>query len=78
LLTVYQEADLYEKGLSVATTVDSRLQEEAAGAVQAGVARVARRHPGDPTPQGALVALDTGSGRILGDDRRRRFHRESI
>jgi penicillin-binding protein 1A len=48
----------------VATTVDSRLQEEAASAVQAGVAGVAERHPGDPTPQGALVALDTGSGRI--------------
>ena len=30
LLTPYKEADLYEKGLSVATTVDSKLQEEAA------------------------------------------------
>ncbi|WP_319588251.1 PBP1A family penicillin-binding protein [uncultured Desulfobulbus sp.] len=64
LLTAYKEADLYEKGLSVATTVDSKLQEEASSAVQAGVAKVAERHPGNPTPQGALVALDTGSGRI--------------
>ena len=64
LLTTYKEADLYEKGLSVATTVDSGLQEAAASAVQAGVAKVAERHPGDPPPQGALVALDTGSGRI--------------
>jgi len=64
LLTVYKEADLYEKGLSVATTVDSKLQEWAANAVQTGAARVAERHPGDPAPQGALVALDTGSGRI--------------
>lgn len=64
LLTVYKEADLYEKGLSVATTVDSRWQEEAARAVQAGASKVAERHPGNPTPQGALVALDSGSGRI--------------
>ena len=64
LLTVYKEADLYEKGLSVATTVDSRLQEEAAKAVQAGAAKVGERHPGEPAPQGALVALDTDSGRI--------------
>lgn len=64
LLTVYKEADLYEKGLSVATTVDSQLQEEAARAVQAGAAKIADRHPGDPSPQGALVALDTDSGRI--------------
>ncbi len=63
LLTVYKEADLHEKGLSVATTVDGRIQEEAARAVQAGVARVSGRHPGDPSPQGALVALD-GGGRI--------------
>ena len=64
LLTVYQEADLYDKGLSVATTVDSRLQQEAAKAVQAGAAKVVERHPGEPAPQGALVALDTDSGRI--------------
>ena len=48
----------------MATTVDSQLQEEAARAVQAGAAKVADRHPGDPSPQGALVALDTDSGRI--------------
>lgn len=64
LLTVYKEADLYQQGLNVATTVDARLQEAAAGAIQAGAARVAERHPGEPAPQGALVALDTGSGRI--------------
>jgi len=63
LLTVYKEADLYQKGLSVATTVDARLQETAAKAIQAGAAGIAGRHHGPP-PQGALVALDTGSGRI--------------
>ncbi|MCL2340132.1 MAG: penicillin-binding transpeptidase domain-containing protein, partial [Proteobacteria bacterium] len=64
LLTRYTETDLYSKGLHVATTVDARLQEEAARAVQMGVARITARHPGEPAPQGALVALDTGSGRI--------------
>jgi penicillin-binding protein, 1A family len=64
LLTVYTEADLYEKGLQVSTTVDARLQEAAARAVRMGAAGIAARHPGDPAPQGALVALDTGSGRI--------------
>ncbi|WP_306547683.1 penicillin-binding protein 1A [Desulfobulbus sp.] len=64
LLAVYKEADLYAKGLSVATTVDARLQEAAAKAVQAGVIRVAMRHLDTPPPQGALVALDASSGRI--------------
>jgi len=64
LLAMYKEADLYAKGLSVATTVDARLQEAAAKAVQAGVIRVAMRHLDTPPPQGALVALDASSGRI--------------
>ncbi|MGE4560747.1 MAG: penicillin-binding protein 1A [Desulfobulbus sp.] len=65
LLETYSEKDLFEKGLSVATTVDSRLQEYAAKAVQAGVTRVAMRHLETPPPQGALVAIDSGSGHIL-------------
>lgn len=64
LLTVYKEADLYGKGLNVATTVDARLQEAAVKAVQMGAAGIAARHPGESAPQGALVAIDTGSGRI--------------
>ncbi|ADW17079.1 penicillin-binding protein, 1A family [Desulfobulbus propionicus DSM 2032] len=64
LLTTYQEADLYRKGLQVATTVDARLQEAAAKAIQAGVTRVAIRHSDLAVPQGALVALDSASGRI--------------
>lgn len=64
LLSTYTEADLYAQGLTVATTVDSQLQEEAAKALQAGVAKVAQRHPAMPAPQGALLALDTVSGRI--------------
>jgi penicillin-binding protein 1A len=65
LLTRFTEEDLFRKGLKVATTVDSVLQLAAARAVQEGVARVHERHPQEPAPQGALVALDTASGRIL-------------
>ena len=65
LLTRFTEEELFRKGLRVATTVDSVLQLAAARAVQEGVARVHERHPQEPPPQGALVALDTASGRIL-------------
>ena len=65
LLTRFTEEDLFRRGLRVATTVDSVLQLAAARAVQEGVARVHERHPQEPPPQGALVALDTASGRIL-------------
>ena len=65
LLTRFTEEELFRKGLRVATTVDSVLQLAAARAVQEGVARVHERHPEEPPPQGALVALDTASGRIL-------------
>ena len=64
LLTRYSETDLYQKGLTVATTVDSDLQQAAAHAILDGVAKVVGRHPQQATPQGALVALDTASGRI--------------
>ena len=65
LLDTYTEKDLFEKGLSVATTVDSRLQELAAKAVQAGVTRIGMRHLDTPPPQGALVTIDSKSGHIL-------------
>lgn len=65
LLTTYSEADLYTKGLTVSTTVDARLQEIGAKAVQAGVTRVAMRHLDTPPPQGALVAIDSEHGQIL-------------
>ncbi len=64
LLSRYSEVDLFRKGLTVATTIDQRLQQAAAQAVLDGVNNVAQRHPGQPPPQGALVALDTASGRI--------------
>jgi len=64
LLTRYTETDLYQKGLAVATTIDSDLQQAAAQAVADGVAKVVERHPMQAAPQGALVALDSDSGRI--------------
>ncbi len=64
LLTRYTETDLYQKGLAVATTIDSDLQQAAAQAVAGGVAKVVERHPMQAAPQGALVALDSDSGRI--------------
>lgn len=64
LLTRYSEADLYQQGMTVATTIDSDLQEAAAQAIQKGVAKVVERHPMQSAPQGALVALDTATGRI--------------
>ncbi len=65
LRTVYSDEDLYQKGLTVTTTVDSRLQELAAKAVQAGVTRVGMRHLDTPPPQGALVTINGKTGHIL-------------
>lgn len=65
LVHAYSQDDLFSKGLTVTTTVDSHMQQEAANAVQAGVTRIAMRHLDHPPPQGALVALDSASGQIL-------------
>ncbi len=64
LLARYKEEDLYRRGLTVVTTADSHLQLAAAKAVREGVGRVAGRHADRPAPEGALVALETDSGRI--------------
>jgi penicillin-binding protein 1A len=64
LLSRYSAADLFHKGMTVATTIDRGLQHAAAQAVLDGVTKVSQRHPGLDAPQGALVALDTASGRI--------------
>jgi len=64
LLSRYNEADLFFEGMTVATTVDSRLQQAGTLAVRNGVAAVHERQPGREAPQGALVVLDTASGRI--------------
>ncbi len=63
LAAVYGKETLFHQGLQVNTTLDTRLQEQAARALIRGTTTVELRQ-GAPSPQGALVALDTGSGRI--------------
>ncbi len=56
----------YTRGLNIYTTVSSMRQTLAHDAVQAGLERYARRHPGreGTGPQAALVSLDSHSGAI--------------
>ena len=63
------ESRLYKGGLTVFTTLDSKLQQAAQKAGHAGVeqliARMTRNRIQDPDPQVALAALDVKSGGIL-------------
>ena len=60
----YGKKALYRQGLTVWTTLDSRLQKAAVACLKQGLQRVRKRGHGKKTPQGALVALDTASGSI--------------
>ncbi len=60
----YTQSQLYEEGLTVMTTLDSHLQRQALQALRNGVKRVHKRHTGSSAPQGALVALESHTGRI--------------
>jgi len=64
LIRRYGEERLYREGFSVRTTLDRRLQRLARRVVLRGCRNVARRQ-GGAQPQGALVALETTTGRIL-------------
>ena len=63
------ESRLYKGGLTVFTTLDSKLQQAAQQAGHVGIerliARMTRNRVQDPDPQVALVALDVESGGIL-------------
>jgi len=63
------ESRLYKGGLTVFTTLDSKLQQAAQKAGHVGIerliARMTRNRVQDPDPQVALVALDVESGGIL-------------
>ena len=63
------ESRLYKGGLTVFTTLDSKLQQAAQKAGHAGVeqliVRMTRNRIQDPDPQVALAALDVKSGGIL-------------
>lgn len=54
---------LYE-GLTVTTTMDPVLQEQATRAVREGAEKIRRRLGSSPGPQAALVAIDPETGRI--------------
>ncbi len=63
------ESRLYKGGLSVFTTLNTKLQQAAQKAGRTGAAqlvtRMARSQVQDPDPQVAIVALDVNSGGIL-------------
>ncbi len=60
----YGKKALLHDGLRVFTTLDLDLQRAAFKAVDQGTRAVQKRHKAKQRPQGALVALDTASGRI--------------
>jgi penicillin-binding protein 1A len=55
---------LLYKGLTVTTTIDPVLQEQATRAVREGTEKIRRRLGTSPGPQAALVAVDPATGRI--------------
>ena len=61
----YGRKALLRDGLRVFTTLDLDLQNAAARALREGTQAVRTRHGSKSMPQGALVALDTSSARIL-------------
>jgi 1A family penicillin-binding protein len=66
LIDKYGEDTVYVRGLIVKTTIDSIMQREADTALQGGVEEVEARHGNrDSDLQGALVAVEPDSGRIM-------------
>lgn len=62
----YGSERLLAGGLTIRVTMERELQHAAAAAVEHGVAAWRQRHPGAREyPQGALVALEVQSGRVL-------------
>ncbi|MCP4116640.1 MAG: PBP1A family penicillin-binding protein [Desulfobacteraceae bacterium] len=68
LVQKYGEEVVFHGGIKVYSTLDTRLQAAADQAVAKGLLRLDTMmglNPGDaPLPQGALVAIDTGSGAV--------------
>jgi len=60
----YGEKAIFHEGLTVWTTLDSRMQKAAVTSLRQGVQAVQKRQRSRQAPQGALVALDTASGSI--------------
>jgi len=63
----YGDQALQEAGLSIKTTIDLQLQQQATRAVRKGIAQWAARHPQKKhgLPQAALIAVENKTGNIL-------------
>lgn len=60
----YGKKALFHEGLTVWTTLDSRLQKAAITSLNHGLQDVRKRQQSKSSPQGALITLDTASGSI--------------
>ncbi len=60
----WDKKQLFEKGMTVSTTLDARMQQIAFDTLKKGALAIGKRHK-KKAPQGAMVVLDTASGRIL-------------
>jgi len=60
----YGHRALYRQGLTVRTTLDSRLQKTATNALRQGLHKVQKQRRSNHSPQGAMVVLDTATGNI--------------
>jgi len=60
----YGKKALFREGLTVWTTLDSRLQKAAITSLNHGLHSVQKRQQSKSPPQGALIALDTANGSI--------------
>ncbi len=61
----YSRKTIYRQGLIVSTTLNQQMQQAGLSALALGAHRLIRTHKNLPLPQGALVALDNASGRLL-------------
>ncbi len=64
LFKKFDSNQIFKDGLVVWTTLDSRLQNAAAKAIEQGTIDVATRQHRKTAPQGALIAIDAPTGRI--------------
>ncbi|MDZ7642255.1 MAG: PBP1A family penicillin-binding protein [Desulfurivibrio sp.] len=63
----YGRQALYEGGLRIHTSLDQKMQKKAAAAVRRGIESWRQRHRtsnGQPTPQAALLAMETANGLV--------------
>lgn len=60
----YGDEKIYRQGLTVWTTLDSRLQTIARQSISNGTLSVQKRQNNRPRPEGALVAIENSTGRI--------------